>query len=73
MIFTVGEVVSYLSRYMTLNPGDIIATGTPHGVGMGRTPQLWLGDGDIVEVEVEGIGVLRTPIHITEPTLKERS
>jgi 2-keto-4-pentenoate hydratase/2-oxohepta-3-ene-1,7-dioic acid hydratase in catechol pathway len=73
MIFTVGEVVSYLSRYMTLNPGDIIATGTPHGVGMGRIPQLWLGDGDIVEVEVEGIGVLRTPIHITEPTLKERS
>ncbi|MGW7276123.1 fumarylacetoacetate hydrolase family protein [Streptomyces sp. NPDC054864] len=71
MIFSVGEVISYLSQYMTLHPGDVIATGTPHGVGMGRTPQLWLGDGDIVEVEVEGIGVLRTPIQITEATPHE--
>ncbi|MYX20074.1 fumarylacetoacetate hydrolase family protein, partial [Streptomyces sp. SID8380] len=45
MIFGIGETISYLSRYMTLYPGDVIATGTPHGVGMGREPQLWLQDG----------------------------
>ncbi|NUP01724.1 MAG: fumarylacetoacetate hydrolase family protein [Nonomuraea sp.] len=62
MIFGVAEVIAYLSGYMTLFPGDVIATGTPHGVGMGRTPQLWLGDGDVVEVEVEGIGTLRNTV-----------
>ncbi|MGW2339542.1 fumarylacetoacetate hydrolase family protein [Streptomyces sp. NPDC001661] len=66
MIFAVAEIISYLSRYMTLHPGDVIATGTPHGVGMGREPQLWLKDGDVVEVEVEGIGLLRNPIHVTD-------
>ncbi|MGN5634802.1 fumarylacetoacetate hydrolase family protein [Streptomyces sp. AC154] len=65
MIFGVAETISYLSRYMTLQPGDVIATGTPHGVGMGRTPQLWLRDGDVVEVEVEGIGLLSNRIHVT--------
>ncbi|MFF3172214.1 fumarylacetoacetate hydrolase family protein [Streptomyces sp. NPDC057900] len=65
MIFGVAETISYLSRYMTLYPGDVIATGTPHGVGMGRTPQLWLRDGDVVEVEVEGIGLLSNRIHVT--------
>ncbi|WP_084963920.1 fumarylacetoacetate hydrolase family protein [Thermoactinospora rubra] len=62
MIFGVGEIVSYLSRYLTLHPGDVIATGTPHGVGMGRSPQLWLKDGDVVEVEIEGIGTLRNTV-----------
>ncbi|MFF3438849.1 fumarylacetoacetate hydrolase family protein [Streptosporangium sp. NPDC002721] len=62
MIFKIPEIISYLSRYMTLNPGDVIATGTPYGVGMGRTPQLWLGDGDVVEVEVEGLGTLRNTV-----------
>ncbi|MFD4374345.1 fumarylacetoacetate hydrolase family protein [Streptomyces sp. NPDC058486] len=71
MIFGVGEVISYLSRFMTLYPGDVIATGTPHGVGMGRTPQLWLRDGDVVEVEVEGIGTLRTPVRITEASRED--
>ncbi|ASY31482.1 fumarylacetoacetate hydrolase family protein [Streptomyces sp. CLI2509] len=66
MIFGIGETISYLSRYMTLYPGDVIATGTPHGVGMGREPQLWLQDGDVVEVEVEGIGVLRNPISVQD-------
>ncbi|MGE6737357.1 fumarylacetoacetate hydrolase family protein, partial [Streptomyces sp. NPDC059900] len=66
MIFGVAETIAYLSRYMTLYPGDVIATGTPHGVGMGRDPQLWLQDGDIVEVEVEGLGLLRNPIHVTD-------
>ena len=47
---------------MTLEPGDIIATGTPEGVGLGRTPPEYLKDGDIVETEVEGIGVMRNRI-----------
>lgn len=66
MIFGIGETIAYLSRFMTLNPGDVIATGTPHGVGMGRDPQLWLGDGDVVEVEVEGIGLLRNQVLFTD-------
>ncbi|MFF6888492.1 fumarylacetoacetate hydrolase family protein [Streptomyces sp. NPDC012421] len=73
MIFGVGEVISYLSRFMTLHPGDVIATGTPHGVGMGRTPRLWLADGDVVEVEVEGVGVLRTPLRTTRPTREDHA
>ncbi|MFK0173793.1 fumarylacetoacetate hydrolase family protein [Streptomyces sp. NPDC090306] len=66
MIFGVAETIAYLSRFMTLFPGDVIATGTPHGVGMGRDPQLWLGDGDVVEVEVEGIGLLRNQVVVTD-------
>jgi 2-keto-4-pentenoate hydratase/2-oxohepta-3-ene-1,7-dioic acid hydratase in catechol pathway len=62
MIFSVATIVSFLSSLMTLEPGDIIATGTPSGVGFKRTPQLFLQDGDVVEVEIEGIGQLRNPI-----------
>lgn len=62
MIFGVAELVSYLSRYLTLEPGDVIATGTPPGVGFARTPALFLHDGDVVEIEVDGIGVLRNPV-----------
>lgn len=62
MIFGVAELVSYLSRVMTLKPGDVIATGTPYGVGFARDPQVFLGDGDVVEVEVDGIGTLRSPV-----------
>lgn len=56
MIFTVAQIVSYLSRYMTLEPGDIIATGTPPGVGMGRTPQRFLKKGDMMRVGIAGLG-----------------
>ncbi|MCJ1350748.1 MAG: hypothetical protein MMC33_000729 [Icmadophila ericetorum] len=56
MIFGVKETVSFLSRGTTLMPGDIIWTGTPEGVGMGRNPKLWLKDGDVVEVGLEGVG-----------------
>lgn len=62
MIFSVAELVSYLSRFLTLEPGDVIATGTPFGVGFARDPQVFLGPGDVVEVEIEGIGVLRNPV-----------
>jgi 2,4-diketo-3-deoxy-L-fuconate hydrolase len=56
MIFSVREIVSYMSRFMELRPGDIIATGTPSGVGMGMKPQRFLRPGDTMEVEVEGLG-----------------
>jgi 2-keto-4-pentenoate hydratase/2-oxohepta-3-ene-1,7-dioic acid hydratase in catechol pathway len=62
MIFPVDVIIEELSQGMTLEPGDIIATGTPEGVGLGRTPQEFLKDGDMVETEVEGIGVLRNQI-----------
>jgi 2-keto-4-pentenoate hydratase/2-oxohepta-3-ene-1,7-dioic acid hydratase in catechol pathway len=62
MIFPVATLIEWLSKGLTLEPGDIIATGTPEGVGMGRTPQEWLHTGDIVETEVEGIGVMRNRI-----------
>lgn len=65
MIFSVAELVSYLSRFLTLEPGDVIATGTPLGVGFARDPQVFLSDGDVVEVEVEGIGVLSNPVRTT--------
>ena len=59
MIFSVAEIVSYMSRFMELLPGDIIATGTPEGVGMGQNPQRWLQPGDVMEVEVAGLGTQR--------------
>ena len=62
MIFPVDTIIEWLSKGLTLEPGDIIATGTPEGVGMGRTPQEWLQDGDVVESEVAGIGVMRNRV-----------
>ncbi len=62
MIFSVPYVISYLSRCMTLLPGTVILTGTPAGCGFVRKPPVWLKAGDVVEVELEGIGVLRNPV-----------
>lgn len=62
MIFSVAESIAFISRLMTLEPGDIIAAGTPAGVGYKRNPPIYLRHGDIVEVEVEGVGVLRNPV-----------
>lgn len=62
MIFDVPYLIADLSRGITLEPGDIIATGTPEGVGAGRTPQEWLWPGDVIEAGVDGIGVLRHPV-----------
>jgi 2-keto-4-pentenoate hydratase/2-oxohepta-3-ene-1,7-dioic acid hydratase in catechol pathway len=62
MIWSVAELVAFVSRTITLEPGDVIATGTPAGIGAARTPPLFLRDGDLVEVEIERIGVLRTTI-----------
>ena len=62
MMFDVATLISELSRGMTLLPGTVILTGTPSGVGMARTPPVWLKDGDVVEVEIERIGVLRNTV-----------
>ena len=62
MIFTVASIIEWLSKGVTLEPGDIIATGTPEGVGMGRTPQEWLQHGDVVETEIETIGTMRNVV-----------
>lgn len=62
MIFSVAELIAYLSRLMTLLPGDVIMTGTPAGVGVARDPQVFLEPGDVVEIEIEGIGVLRNRV-----------
>jgi 2-keto-4-pentenoate hydratase/2-oxohepta-3-ene-1,7-dioic acid hydratase in catechol pathway len=62
MIFNVPYLIADLSAGITLEPGDIIATGTPDGVGAGRTPQEWLKPGDVIEAYVEGIGLLRNPV-----------
>ncbi|HZZ77933.1 MAG TPA: fumarylacetoacetate hydrolase family protein [Gemmataceae bacterium] len=62
LIFGVAEILAYLSQVFTLEPGDLIYTGTPPGVGMARKPPVFLKDGDVVEVEIEGLGVLRNPV-----------
>jgi len=62
LIFPVPRIVALLSEFMTLEPGDVIATGTPSGVAFARKPPTWLKPGDTVEVEVEGIGVLSNPV-----------
>ena len=62
MIFDIPFVIAYISRWTELRPGDVIATGTPGGVGSRREPPLWMKAGDRVEVEVEGVGVLGNPV-----------
>ena len=62
LIFDVATLVSQLSEAMCLQPGDVIVTGTPSGVGMARNPQLWMKAGDVCEIEIEGIGILRSPV-----------
>jgi 2-keto-4-pentenoate hydratase/2-oxohepta-3-ene-1,7-dioic acid hydratase in catechol pathway len=65
MIFGVAHLISYLSRYMTLEPGDIIATGTPPGVGMGRTPPRYLKKGDTVRLGIPGLGEQQQTVQAT--------
>ncbi len=62
MIFHIPDILSILSRGMTMDAGDIIATGTPSGVGFARKPPEFLKPGDVVEVEIEKIGVLRNRV-----------
>ena len=62
MIFGVAHIVSYISQFMTLNPGDVIPTGTPPGVAMGMKPPRWLTPGDVVELGIEGLGQQRQTV-----------
>jgi len=66
MVFSVADIIAFLSYYYTLAPGDLIFTGTPHGVGSGRRPQEWLQPGDTVAVGIERIGMLTNPC-VAEP------
>jgi 2-keto-4-pentenoate hydratase/2-oxohepta-3-ene-1,7-dioic acid hydratase in catechol pathway len=61
-IFNIQEVVAYLSQFMSLMPGDIISTGTPEGVGLGLNPPVYLKNGDVVELGVEGLGTAKQHI-----------
>lgn len=62
MIFDIATIIEFLSSSNTLQPGTVILTGTPHGVGMARTPPRWLLAGDVAEIEIEKIGILRNPV-----------
>ena len=62
MVFSVAEIISHMSQFMELRPGDIIATGTPEGVGMGFKPQRFLKNGDVMELEVEGLGMQKQTV-----------
>ena len=64
MIFTVAEIIWHLSQYLRLEPGDLIVTGTPPGVGMGRDPQIFLEDGDVMDLSISGLGSMRNVVHI---------
>ena len=66
MVFSVAELIAFVSAGITLLPGDLIATGTPYGVGVSRKPPAFLRSGDIVQVEIEGIGTLENPVGIAE-------
>lgn len=62
MMFSIPQLIAFASTFTTLEPGDVLVTGTPAGVGLRRNPQVWMKDGDVVEIELEGVGVLRNPV-----------
>jgi 2-keto-4-pentenoate hydratase/2-oxohepta-3-ene-1,7-dioic acid hydratase in catechol pathway len=62
LIFGVDELLAFLSEHVTLEPGDVVATGTPPGIGFARKPPVFLKPGDVMEVEVDGLGTLRNPV-----------
>jgi 2-keto-4-pentenoate hydratase/2-oxohepta-3-ene-1,7-dioic acid hydratase in catechol pathway len=62
LIYSIPQIISFCSDFTPLSPGDIIATGTPEGVGHRRNPPVWMKAGDVLEVEITGIGTLRTRI-----------
>lgn len=66
MIFGIASLVSYLSQFMTLHPGDVITTGTPPGVGLGMRPQVWLQHGDVMRLEITGLGHQQQNVRVTQ-------
>lgn len=62
LIFSIAQIIAYTSSYTRLLPGDVLVTGTPAGVGMARKPPRWLVPGDVFEVDISGVGVLRNPV-----------
>jgi acylpyruvate hydrolase len=62
MMFPIAETLADLTQAITLEPGDLLVTGTPSGVGHARKPPVWMRAGDVCEIEIEGVGVLRNPI-----------
>lgn len=70
MIFNIAKTIAFLSQGTTLLPGDLIFTGTPQGVGMGKKPQVWLNDGDVVDVELEGVGICSNRVEFTKARSK---
>ena len=70
MVFNVAQLVSYISRFTTLYPGDLISTGTPPGVGMGVKPQAtYLKPGDVMQLSIDGLGTQRQTVHAWNPEL----
>ena len=72
LVFDIPTLIAYCSTFVRLQPGDVIATGTPGGVGAARKPPVWLRDGDVVEVEIPGVGTLRNPVR-DEDSLERRN
>ena len=62
LIFQIPQLVAFLTKFITLEPGDVVATGTPPGVGFARKPPVYLREGDVMEVEIQGLGILRNPV-----------
>jgi acylpyruvate hydrolase len=62
LVFSVAKLIEYYSQFYLFKPGDCITTGSPSGVGFGRNPKVFMKAGDVIEVEVQGVGVLRNPI-----------
>jgi acylpyruvate hydrolase len=62
LVFSVVQLIEYYSQFYLFKPGDVITTGSPSGVGYGRNPKVFMKPGDVVEVEVKEIGILRNPI-----------
>ena len=62
LVFDIPWIIAYFSKWYRFAPGDIVTTGSPAGVGYGRDPQVFMHDGDVVEVELEGVGILSNPV-----------
>ena len=67
MVHSIPRLIAFISRFTELVPGDVIVTGTPGGVGARKTPPLFMKDGDVCEIEIEGVGVLSNPIVAEKP------